>query len=343
MKQLKPRDKITQKMTRDGAVEINETQQTAERISSREADSDFSQPDTATAERVMEHLDAAHTRKASKKAVKKAQEAAVLRTSTSRLQFTDEERETPKLQPYIKKSEKAADKLDAAKAALPKQKKLVKERTFEETAGKAKTRLRFEEQEKPIPGGKAHSNPLSHPAQEAGIFVHNKIHSVEKDNSGVEGAHKSEELAERGARYGTRKLKQGYRSHKLKPYREAAKAEQAAFKANVNFQYHKALQENPQLTSNPFSRFMQKQKINRQSCRRSVPNSSKESGCLCRTTPGRRDNRYRRAASVHHGIRRAFLLWGNVFRQHEQRVRDFLHVRGQRPCGNGTELCCNGK
>ena len=71
MKQLKPRDKITQKMTRDGAVEINETQQTAERISSREADSDFSQPDTATAERVMEHLDAAHTRKANKKAVKK--------------------------------------------------------------------------------------------------------------------------------------------------------------------------------------------------------------------------------------------------------------------------------
>ena len=264
MKQLKPRDKITQKMTRDGAVEVNETQQTAERISSREADSNFSQPDTATAERVMEHLDAAHTRKASKKAVKKAQEAAVLRTSTSRLQFTDEERATPELETYIKKSEKAADKLDEAKAALPKQKKLVKERTFEEATGKAKTRLHFEEQEKPIPGGKAHSNPLSRPAQEAGIFVHNKIHSVEKDNSGVEGANKSEELAERGAKYGARKFKQGYRSHKLKPYREAAKAEKAAFKANVNFQYHKALQENPQLTSNPLSRFMQKQKIKRQ-------------------------------------------------------------------------------
>ena len=100
----------------------------------------------------------------------------------------------------------AADRLDAAKAAIPKQKKLVKERTFDEAAGKAKTRLHFEEQEKPIPGGKAHSNPLSRPAQEAGIFVHNKIHSVEKDNSGAEGAHKSEELAERGARYGTRKL-----------------------------------------------------------------------------------------------------------------------------------------
>ena len=251
-------------MTRDGLIEVNETQQTAERISSREADSDFSKPDSAAAERAIEHLDAAHTRKTNKKAVKKEQEATALRTSTSRLQFTDEERATPELETYIKKSEKAADKLDEAKAALPKQKKLVKERTFEEATGKAKTRLHFEEQEKPIPGGKPHNNPLSRPAQEAGIFVHNKIHSVEKDNSGVEGAHKSEELAERGAKYGVRKLKQGYRSHKLKTYREAAKAEKAAFKANVNFQYHKTLHDNPQFTSNPLSRFMQKQQIKRQ-------------------------------------------------------------------------------
>ena len=295
MKQYKSRDKITQKMTRDGLIEVNETQQTAERISKREQDADFQKSpeqqaaqdgtqlqgvasqtsplphapgasparDTATAERVMEHIEAAQTRRASKKAVHKAQEEVTVQTTSSRLQFTEEELAVPELECYIEKSNKAADRLDAAKAAIPKQKKLVKERTFDEAAGKAKTRLHFEEQEKPIPGGKK-GNPLSRPAQEAGIFVHNKIHSVEKDNSGVEGAHKSEELAERGARYGTRKLKQGYRSHKLKPYREAAKAEQAAFKANVNFQYHKALQENPQLTSNPFSRFMQKQNIKRQ-------------------------------------------------------------------------------
>ena len=92
-------------MTRDGAVEVNETQQTAERISSREADSDFSQPDNAAAERVMEHLDAAHTRKANKKAVKKEQEATALRTSTSRLQFTDEERTTPELERILTKED----------------------------------------------------------------------------------------------------------------------------------------------------------------------------------------------------------------------------------------------
>ena len=283
-------------MTRDGLVEVNETEQTAERVSSREQDADFlkspeqqaaqdaaqlqgvpsataplpsapelsHRPDTATAERVMEHIDAAQTRKASKKAAQKAQRDATVKEKSSRLQFTEEELSTPELEKYIKKSGKAADRLDAAKAAIPKEKKLVKERTFDEATGKAKTRLRFTEQEKPINGGKAHSNPLSRPAQEAGIFVHNTIHSVEKDNSGVEGAHKSEELAEKGAKYGARKIREGYRSHKLKPYRAAAKAEKAAKKANVNYLYHKTLHENPQLTSNPLSLFMQKQQIKRQ-------------------------------------------------------------------------------
>ncbi|MDO0134932.1 CHAP domain-containing protein [Clostridioides difficile] len=282
-------------MTRDGLIEVNETKETAERVSRREQDADFAkqpqpQPmqdgaqlqgvpqtaplphepgavpksDTAAAERVMERVGAAQTRKASKKAARKAQEEAAVKEKSSRLQFTEEELSAPELEPYIRKSDKAADRLDAARAAIPKEKKLIKERTFDEATGKAKTRLRFTEQEKPINGGKAHSNPLSRPAQEAGIFVHNKIHSVEKDNSGVEGAHKSEELAEKGTRYGARKIREGYRSHKLKPYRAAAKAEKAAEKANVNYLYHKALHDNPQLTSNPLSRFMQKQQIKRQ-------------------------------------------------------------------------------
>ena len=294
-------------MTRDGLTERNQTTGESERISKRIQDVDFQKtpeqqavqdaaqlqgaasppsplphapgtapkPDAGKTERVMARIDAAHTRKASKKAVRKAQEEAAAQTRTSRLQFTEEELATPELEKYIEKSNKAADRLDAAKTAIPKQKKLVKERTFDEATGKAKTRLHFEEREKPIPGGKAARNPLSRPAQEAGIFVHNKVHSVEKDNSGVEGAHKSEELAEKGAKYGVRKLKEGRRSRKLKPYREAAKAEKAAFKANVNFQYHKALYENPQLTSNPLSRFWQKQQIKRQYAKAAGAGSAK--------------------------------------------------------------------
>ena len=289
-------------MTREGAVEVNAATGKKKRISKRIRDADFAkteapQPpeqaaqtipggaapaptaaapplphapgaereqDTAAAERVLERIDGARTRKASKKAARKAQAEATAKEKSSRLQFTDEERATPELERYIRKSDKAADRLDAAKAAIPKEKKLVRERTFDEATGKGKTRLHFEEQEKPIGRNKPHNNPLSRPAQEAGIFVHNKIHSVEKDNSGVEGAHKSEELAEKGAKYGTRKIREGYRSHKLKPYRAAAKAEKAAEKANVNYLYHKTLHENPQLTSNPLSRFMQKQQIKRQ-------------------------------------------------------------------------------
>ena len=289
-------------MTREGAVEVNAATGKKKRISKRIRDADFAkteappqpeqaaQPlpggatsppltdtpplphapgaereqDTAAAERVLERIDGARTRKASKKAARKAQAEAKAKEKSSRLQFTDEERATPELERYIRKSDKAADRLDAAKAAIPKEKKLVRERTFDEATGKGKTRLHFEEQEKPIGKNKPHNNPLSRPAQEAGIFVHNKIHSVEKDNSGVEGAHKSEELAEKGAKYGTRKIREGYRSHKLKPYRAAAKAEKAAEKANVNYLYHKTLHENPQLTSNPLSRFMQKQQIKRQ-------------------------------------------------------------------------------
>lgn len=296
-KKLKPRDKITQKMSRDGLIEVNETAGTAELVSGREQDADFTkQPeqaaqeavqqlphpsgsaaarphtpelspkrDDAAAERVLEHIDAAHTRAASKKAIKRAQREAAAKTKTSRLQFTEEERATPELQKAIRKSERAADRLDEARTAIPKKKVLTKERTFDEAAGKGKTRLRFEEKEKPIPGGRQQHNPLSRPVQEVGVFVHNKIHSVEKDNSGVEGAHKSEELAERGIRAGARQMRKNRRSRKLKPYRAAAKAEKAAFKANADFQYQKALHDNPQLAaSNPVSRFWQKQQIKRQ-------------------------------------------------------------------------------
>ena len=197
---LKPRDKITQKMTRDGAIAENQTTGDTERISNRIRDADLQKTpeqqaaqdamqlppvsdtsplphvpgaapkaDTGKTERVMKHIDAAHTRKASKKAVRKAQAEATAGTKSSRLQFTDEERAAPELEKYIKKSDKAADRLDKAKAAIPKEKKLVKERTFDETTGKGKTRLHFEEKDKP-PGFKEKHNPLSRPTQEAGIW-----------------------------------------------------------------------------------------------------------------------------------------------------------------------------
>ena len=80
--------------------------------------------------------------------------------------------------------------------------------------------------------------------------VHKEIRESEEDNVGVESAHKVEEAAETGGRM----IESAYHSHKLKPYREAAKAEKKLEKANINALYHKSLRDNPQLASNPLSR-----------------------------------------------------------------------------------------
>ena len=267
---LKPKDKITQKMSRDGLVEINETQQTARRISQRESDELTRQPpvpekDTGAAERIMEHLEAAHDRQAARRDARELKRDVAAKPKASRLQFTEEERASPELDPYIRKAEKAAGKLDRAQATVPKKKKIVQQRTFDEVSGKAKTKLTFEETEKPIGKGKnLPSGALSLPAKEVGVFVHNKIHSVEKENVGVEGAHKTEKAAERLSQVSRRAIRRSSRSRKLKPYRAAAKAEKAATKANADFLYQKALHDNPQLASNPVSRLWQKQRIKRQ-------------------------------------------------------------------------------
>ena len=268
MQEFKATAKTTQKMTRDGVVETNQATGEQTKKSQRETD-DFS-GDTAES-MTGKALDRAATerqrhkakkrRKKANKAAQKAQEATG--KQTTRLQFKEEERTDPELAKYVKKSEKAADKLEAAREKIPKQKRIKAAREFDEATGRAKTRLYFEKTDKP-PNGKLHHNPADRPMREIKNYVHGKVGEVEKDNSGVEGAHKSEKVAERAGGYASRKLKEGYRSHKLKPYRQAAKAEAASQKADTNYLYHKTLKENPELACNPLSRFHQKQQIKKQ-------------------------------------------------------------------------------
>lgn len=173
-----------------------------------------------------------------------------------RLRFTEEERSDPALEKPIRKAEKAAAKADRAQAKIPK--KQVRRTSIDPETGKVTTKLVLEDKKKP-------PSKLSHAVRDApGDAVLGKIHKeireTEQDNVGVESAHKSEEAAETGARL----VREGYRSHKLKPYRKAAKAEQKLEKANVNALYQKSLRDNPQLASNPFSRWQQKQAIKKE-------------------------------------------------------------------------------
>ena len=173
-----------------------------------------------------------------------------------RLHFTDEERADPALEKPIRKADRAAAKADRSQAKIPK--KQVRQKTVDPKTGKVTTKLVLEDKKKP-------PSKLSHAVRDApGDAVlgklHKEIRKTEQDNVGVESAHKSEETAETGVRL----VREGYRSHKLKPYRKAAQAEQKLEKANVNALYQKSLRENPQLTSNPFSRWQQKQTIKKE-------------------------------------------------------------------------------
>ena len=178
----------------------------------------------------------------------------------SRLQFTEEERADPTLEKPIAKSEKAADKVDKAKAKIPKKTIKTKERTFDADTGKAKVRLHFEEVDKPKPPSKLEHGIKKAPQKAVLSAVHKEISKEEQDNVGLEAAHGTEKAGE----FAVHHIQSAYHSHKLKPYRTLAKAEKKSIKADVNVLYKKSLRDNPQVASNPISRFQQKREIKKQ-------------------------------------------------------------------------------
>ena len=173
-----------------------------------------------------------------------------------RLRFTEEERADPALEKPIRKAEKAAVKADKAQAKIPK--KQVKRTEVDPKTGKVTTKLVLED--KPRPPSKLSHSLRDAPGNAVAGKIHQEIQESEDDNVGVESAHKSEEAVEAGVHL----VQEGYRSHKLKPYRKAAQAERQLEKANINALYQKSLQDNPQAASNPLSRWQQKQQIKKQ-------------------------------------------------------------------------------
>lgn len=176
-----------------------------------------------------------------------------------RLQFSDEERASPELKKLIEKADKKADKLDKAEAKIPKKTVKRKERVVGED-GKVSVKLHFEEVDKKKPTSKLTHSLTEAPLNTVLATAHREVRDSEEDNVGVEGAHKMEQVAEGGVRT----LDSAHRSHKLKPYREAAYAEKAADKANLKALNKQAQQNNPQFSSNPYSRWQQKRAIKKE-------------------------------------------------------------------------------
>ena len=155
---------------------------------------------------------------------------------------------TKRMQKLERKSEKAHERLDAAREKLPTHKVLKKERVFDEETGKGKTRLHFEDELKK-PKGKGRlqfeaDKTVRKVGDTLASGIHGKIHEVEQENSAVEAAHKTEIAAETAARH--------FRHHREssvnKPYEKVSKLEHKADVADAKLQYERNQQEHADKT-----------------------------------------------------------------------------------------------
>ena len=175
-----------------------------------------------------------------------------------RLQFSDADLAEPKLEKPIKRVKKAEAKADKAQAKIPKKTVVKKERGFDPATGKVKTQLRFEEVDKKKPTSKLTHAVQDAPANFVLSQVHREVRQSEDDNVGVEAAHKVEQAVESGGRL----VQSAHRAHQLKPYRAAIRAEKKLERANLDALQKKAEIDSP--TSNPVSKWQQKQAIKKQ-------------------------------------------------------------------------------
>ena len=175
-----------------------------------------------------------------------------------RLQFSDADLAEPKLEKPIKRVKKAEARADKAQAKIPKKTVVKKERGFDPATGKVKTQLRFEEVDKKKPPSKLTHAVRDAPANFVLSQVHREVRQSEDDNVGVEAAHKVEQAVESGGRL----VQSAHRAHQLKPYRAAIRAEKKLERANLDALQKKAEIDSP--TSNPVSKWQQKQAIKKQ-------------------------------------------------------------------------------
>ena len=165
-----------------------------------------------------------------------------------------------KLQKKQRQAEKAAKKVQKARAKLPKTREYTLQRVFDEKTGKGKYVVVPLDKEKPFKQEGIPKTTMRRMQNESRNFVHGKIAETEKENSAVEGAHKSEQKVESVYSFVKRQIKGKEQKQRAK----IAKLEKKQFKKEVNFQYQKFLEENPQMQKKALQKRLQKQRIKRE-------------------------------------------------------------------------------
>ena len=165
-----------------------------------------------------------------------------------------------KLQKKQRQAQKAAKKAQKARAKLPKTREYTLQRVFDEKTGKGKYVVVPLDKEKPFKQEGIPKTTMRRMQNEGRNFVHGKIAETEKENSAVEGAHKSEQKVEVVYSFVKRQIKGKEQKQRAK----LAKLEKKQFKKEVNFQYQKFLEENPQMQKKALQKRLQKQRIKRE-------------------------------------------------------------------------------
>ena len=331
--ELKPKDKVVLRMTRDGAVEENLTEGTSEKVSKRLEDAQLvtphdaetvnmteevrkrrqfrpdelenpeSQTEAQTSETAQEykpddlpvsdeptshapHSDGYHAhpvdygkafadtavtgRVNRPRAERQIDGEAVLEkaaeTSAEMPDFSSDAPASRRIERLERKSQKAHERLDAAREKLPTKKVVKKERVFDEETGKGKNRLHFEDELK-IPKGQSKlqfeaDKTVRKVGDTLASGIHGKIHEVEQENSGVEAAHKTEIAAESVVRH--------YQHHTErsanKPFEKVSKLEQKAEAADWKLHFEKTVAENPEMKTSRanMNKHYQKQHIKKE-------------------------------------------------------------------------------
>ena len=165
-----------------------------------------------------------------------------------------------KLQKKQRQAGKAGKKVQKARAKLPKTREYTLQRVFDEKTGKGKYVVVPLDKEKPFKQEGIPKTTMRRMQNESRNFVHGKIAETEKENSAVEGAHKSEQKGEELFSFVKRQIKGKEQKQRAK----VAKLEKKQFKKEVNFQYQKFLEENPQMQKKALQKRLQKQRIKRE-------------------------------------------------------------------------------
>ena len=141
-------------------------------------------------------------------------------------------------------------KMSHEKADEPNAEHVVKKKTV---------RLKFEETHVKLPARVLHS--VKRTISTAGNQLHYKIADSNEDNNvAIDAMLQADDVRKTALQAG----EQAYHAHKLRPYKQAEKAQRGMDKANIRSLAAKYQRENPTFFSNPYSRWQQKRAIRKE-------------------------------------------------------------------------------